>query len=98
MDERARTLIEELLKELPFRRKGELAVYWVHICKFDRAEVARALYLDPKTTALRVTMSRAFSAYPCGRVPGRCDHMPGCAHMRGEQLWIDILRRAASQF
>jgi hypothetical protein len=97
MEERIRALIEEELRALDFFQKGELAVHLIHVCQEDRAEVARALYLDPTTSALRVTMWRALSAFPCGKTRGKCEGVPGCAHGRGAELWKAIMQRIISR-
>lgn len=96
LNERARLLVEEELKALSFIQKGFLGVYWVEAYDENRGEVARALYL-PTTRSLDVTMFRALSASPCGPERGHCDHVPGCAHERGERLWNEIRRRVASK-
>jgi hypothetical protein len=97
LEERARTLVEKELNALTFFEKGELAVYQIYVCKDNRADVARALYLPPDTSALRVTMLRALRKYPCGKTASRCENVPGCAHRRGHELWRAIVRRVISQ-
>ena len=93
MEERARALLEEELKALSYFEKGEIAVYRIYVCREARRDVARALYLNPETSALKVTMSRALATHRCGKNPKKCDGVPDCAHSRGKSLWETITER-----
>jgi hypothetical protein len=95
MEERIRVLIEKELAALAPRQRGELAAYWIDVCKDEPDEVARALRYNVTTSAVRVAKLRALRSYPCGSTPGNCT--PGCAHIVGEEVWKAIIRRVISE-
>jgi hypothetical protein len=97
LKERGRKLVEEELQRLSAFQKGDIAAYRLDVCHEESEDVAQALYLDPETSTLRVYKCAALSAHPCGKTPGICQNVPGCAHSRGEELWEEIIRRALAK-
>jgi hypothetical protein len=87
--------LKEMIERLNCEDRGDLAAYWIVVCRYSSKDVAKRFGQKPGT--IRVAQCRALKRHPCGK-PGACAAVPGCAHQRGRVIWDRIVTAIVFSF